>query len=135
MNVRLLFLVLPLLLIQPFLDAGAYQVQQPDVEIRFAWFDWGFVILVWNKGDESIYHVTLESFSLSGLVFLGSIWLDYIDEVGEKSLRQLIIPAYGIGRCLVEATVSYEYEGKTYERTIYGFFVVWGSTTYLIQEW
>ena len=77
----------------------------------------------------------MERLSLSGFVFLGGVWLDYIDEVGGNSLRQLIIPAYGIGRCLVEATVSYEYEGKTYEVTIHGFFVVWGSVTYLLQEW
>jgi len=117
----------------PFSDAKT--VAQPDVEIHFAWIDWGFVILVWNRGEESIHHVFIKNIDISGMIFLGGTWLDYIEEVGGKSLRQLIVPAYGMGRCLVEVTVSYEYAGETYETILNGYFIIMGGFTYLLTEW
>jgi len=128
-------LVFDLLIITLFPISNAKNIGQPDVEIHFAWIDWGFVILVWNKENESIHNVFIKQLSISGIVFLGGTWLDYIKEVGGKSLRQLIVPAWGLGKCLVEATISYEYEGETYETTIYGYFTILGSFTYLLTEW
>ncbi len=135
-------MVAPLLMISLF-DPGfspatvipAEAVQQPNVNIHFAWFHWGVVIVVGNGEEESIYNICLESIDIAGFVILGSGWIDYIKEIGSYSVGYLIIPTFGIGRFVVTATVSYEYEGKTYNETLHGFFFVFGSTTFLLEEW
>ncbi len=118
----------------PFLCI-AQEIQEPNVEIHFAWFHWGIVIIIFNGEDSPIQNVFIQSLSIAGLVFLGANWLDYLAEVGSYSVAYLIVPVYGLGHAAVSATVSYEYEGKTYEKTIHGFFLIIGATTILLEEW
>ncbi|RLF43659.1 MAG: hypothetical protein DRN29_09775 [Thermoplasmata archaeon] len=124
--------ILLILVASPFF---ASSVEQPKVEIHFAWFHWGIVIVVGNSEDEAIHHVCLDSISIAGFVFIGCNSVDYLEEIGSYGVGYLIVPIFGFGRCLVTAEISYEYEGITYNETLHGLFFVFGTTTLLLQEW
>ena len=112
-----------------------HEIQESNVEIHFAWFHWGIVIMIFNGENASLHNVFIQSLDVAGLIFLGANWLDYLSEVGSYSVAYLIIPVCGLGHAVVTATISYEYEGETYEKTIHGFFLVLGATTILLEEW
>jgi len=118
----------------PFISL-AHEIQEPNVEIHFAWFHWGIVIIIFNGENALLHNVFIQSLDIAGLIFLGANWLDYLPEVGSYSVAYLIIPVYGLGHAVVTATISYEYKGETYEKTIHGFFLVLGTTTILLEEW
>jgi len=130
---KVAFALFTLILISMPFSSGI--IEQPNVEIHFAWFHWGIVIIVWNGENESIHHVCLKSLSIAGLIFIGCNPVDYLEEIGSYGVGYLIIPVFGFGKCLVTATISYEYRGITYNTTLHGFFFVFGTTAFLLQEW
>ena len=110
-------------------------VQEPKIEANFEWFDWGLGILIWNAGGEPVYNLSIDYIYSYGFMFVGATIGNSQAELEGASMRRFITPILGLGKPVVTVGISYEYEGSTYTKTIFGWFFVMGGLTLLLYEW
>ena len=135
MSKRFFAIVIPFLFVSIACLSNQVTAQEPKVEVNFAWLDWGIGIIVWNAESESIYNVTIDFIESYGAIIVGSTIGGRQAELESAEMRCFVTPVIGFGKYVATVGVSYEYDGKTYSKILYGFLLVIGGITIVLNEW